>query len=1205
MANFSLTAGKDTITGTGQNDIITGTIADWQATDTINGNGGYEQMVLTAAGASAITDAMFQHVSGVQVIDLSGKGPVAVKLDTAAAASGLYSIDGSQLSGNLTVDASTSINAIDVTASKGADTLTGGMGDDYFYFTGASLNGKDKINGGGFGDTDHLVLTDKAKITDAAFAHVTSVEHLILGGYGDLTGRTVILGKLSTAAGIDEVDMWNGSGAVVDASARAMGLTFHGSDGNDVFQASQGDDSFVGGAGNDSYQVKEAQFNSKDTIDGGIGRDDIRLLDSGIAITDADFANVHGVETLAFNAAGKQTVSLSALAAQSGLDTIDASKTSGGLTLTLDNGMTRNLTIDLGKGADHLTLGNGSQHTVVMKSTSLTAADHLTGNVNDHDTLKFIDAVKLTDKFFLNAVNTSNFDTLVLDSSAKGQSLVAGDNLKVLATSHGLGEIWADSASKAASVTFDFSKYTGPALLVVGSGGSDVFIGGPTDNIFVGGSADTDQGMADSFRFHSADYTSKDFVFGGKSTADELVILDDAATIADQDFQHTQSVEILRLAAAKSGSYEINLGVNAQNTGIATVDASKAGVTVDIDAHSMTTGTTILAGGKDNSLIGNKGDDVFAFDAKTLNAGDFVNGGSSIHGDTLKLTTAGTVTAAALENINNIEKIQLSDLGNAIAVKDSFIDTAETVTTTVAGYMLPVPLLIETGKGKDTVDLSQLVTHVGQVAVLGSAGDKYITSGHDTVVFQKPADLTATTQIVGTGADVVLAAGTYAAAQFHGLHNINSFTLSDVDPTANHVLSFDNTDLQNFGGAAYIYPAYGVTGNLTVDASAATALNVGVHVEATSGDNTLKGAGGADYFTFEFDSNGHSELDAGDTVAGGGGQDWLDVKDSNVSGTATLTDTDISHVSSIETLALNGGTGITWNLTLDSAFEAAGISTIYLGGAGGAVKIDASTYVTDLLVESSAGETVLCGTGNDTVAFSFGGRDLDNTVTIAGGAGHNSIELSGLGDVVDADFIHVSLFQEIDIWGKNNVTLGVHSDAAGITTVDAGNAAYGVSLDGSGSHLDLALSGTFLGDLISGGSGADHLTGGGGGDVLFGNGGNDVFVYKSAADSYQLAGGNLSHADIIADFHAGDELDIHALVNAVTGVTNLGNVGTFATADAAGLFAGNAVAVAFNGTDTRVYVDVNHDGNFNVGHDLVVQVSGNHVAELANTASYA
>jgi Ca2+-binding RTX toxin-like protein len=180
----------------------------------------------------------------------------------------------------------------------------------------------------------------------------------------------------------------------------------------------------------------------------------------------------------------------------------------------------------------------------------------------------------------------------------------------------------------------------------------------------------------------------------------------------------------------------------------------------------------------------------------------------------------------------------------------------------------------------------------------------------------------------------------------------------------------------------------------------------------------------------------------------------------------------------------------------------------------------------------------------------------------------------------------------------------MNTDLAGIVAVDASKANGAVTINGIVSSKDLTLTGSNQVDVLAGGAGIDHITGGNGGDFIFGQGGNDVFVVHNAADSRQLAGNDLTHADTIEDWNTGDVIDIGALAQGAISVFNHGTVANFITADTANYFGANDVAATTDGNTTRVYIDANHDGNFTLNQDVVIQLIGNHLNDLGNAAGY-
>jgi len=1225
---FTLTTSNELITGTNFDDLITGTSSTastgtWQRSgDMILGGAGTDtfQVTILDAASATIQDTDLQGMQGVEIMTLLGGFGANVTLGATSDAGGLTELNGAGMAGNMTVNAAGRWNDIVIDASKGTDTLTGGMGNDTFRFTSATLNSLDTVKGGGVGDTNTIEITDKAALLDTAFTHVSDVQRITLTGTGiNATGQKVTLGALSITAGINEVDVADNQAATLDASARTLGVTFHGDSGNDVFIASQGNDVFYGGDGNDSYQVKEAKFGN-DVFYGGGGVDEVRIVDSApivngapsIKITDSDFLGLYSVERLAFNAIGAQTVTLGTNATTSGLSIVDASKLTGSLNLTLTNAMANRLTVNLGAGADTLTLGDGGNHEVVVTSAHLTNADHITGNTNNMDYLRFTDAAHLTDLYFAPLTNISHIGYLWLDNVAAGQTFTAGANFANFVTQTGLIAVVADAASATAAITYNFSNYAGSAISAYGTGGSDTFIAGNVDLTFVG-AAGWDQGGADTFKFKSAQLDSGDTVHGGKSIADKLVLLDDTTAIVDVDFTKILGVETLSLTAALTGSYTLTLGTKFDVGAFTTIDASLAGVNVTIDAHTLTSSETFLAGAKNNVVSLGGGDDVVSINPTTVNSTDVISGGTSSSGDTLKLTAGGAITAANLANISGFEYVRFSDLGNSLTLTSAFIASAEGGVTNYAidGTSVGLPVIVVTGKGNDVVDES---AGGGSVAIIGSAGaDKYIGSAtDDEFFFAKPADLTSLTHLDGgTGDDsLTLDAGTYTAAQFLNVKNIEELHFSDTDLTKATNLTLNNTLFATAQGHSLLVDFGKQTGNSYLNTTAVTDASTTLYALMGQGNDTFKG--GAENDQVEFRANnttGAYYLNSSDNIDGGAGHNTLDIYDTFV-GTVTPFFLDFQNVRNMQTLMLTGGANTFFDLTLDSTYQAAGISEIDASNVYKQLALDGSTYGTALTVLASNGNDNLTLTNySDTVVFDasgFSSTSLDSNDIINGGGGLGSDVLKFIGDttLVDADFTNVSNVSEIDfVNGTFNITMGAHTDATAYI-VNASKAGQAGFINGSAATDDLSLTGSSQADIIVGGSGSDTIYGGRGGDLMAGGGSVDTFAYQSAADSYQV-GADLSHADTISGFN-GDQIQLLNLVGTIGAVTNKGTVASFTTSDNIPNFfnQNSAVAVAYDSTNTRLYVDIDHNGSFNMNHDMVINFTGNQVAALTNTASY-
>jgi serralysin len=172
----------------------------------------------------------------------------------------------------------------------------------------------------------------------------------------------------------------------------------------------------------------------------------------------------------------------------------------------------------------------------------------------------------------------------------------------------------------------------------------------------------------------------------------------------------------------------------------------------------------------------------------------------------------------------------------------------------------------------------------------------------------------------------------------------------------------------------------------------------------------------------------------------------------------------------------------------------------------------------------------------------------------------------------------------------NSYTLGSNVENLSLAGTGAfagtGNTLANVIMGGSGADT---LSGGAGSDSLNGGAGTDRLIGGADADYLTGGSEGDTFVFTAASDS------KLSALDRIQDFTGEDVIDIHplGLVDGPNDVLDKGNASPL-TGNSNDFFkAGSTaydVAYLINGTDTYVYIDVNGDGNFRTGQDMVIEL---------------
>ncbi|GEM_PF-2101672 len=156
-------------------------------------------------------------------------------------------------------------------------------------------------------------------------------------------------------------------------------------------------------------------------------------------------------------------------------------------------------------------------------------------------------------------------------------------------------------------------------------------------------------------------------------------------------------------------------------------------------------------------------------------------------------------------------------------------------------------------------------------------------------------------------------------------------------------------------------------------------------------------------------------------------------------------------------------------------------------------------------------------------------------------------------DLLDASGFTKSKY-DVVLKGKGDVMLSANNDEVMIANGTTGK------IDGGGGN-----------DLLYGSDGIDVLRGGAGNDVLKGGKGADQFSGGSGSDTFQYES-ILDGGDIIADFQAGDKLDLTALFDA----NGLGA----ATVQSA--IAGGYLKIAKQGADVLVSFDA--DGAVGTAH---------------------
>jgi len=211
------------------------------------------------------------------------------------------------------------------------------------------------------------------------------------------------------------------------------------------------------------------------------------------------------------------------------------------------------------------------------------------------------------------------------------------------------------------------------------------------------------------------------------------------------------------------------------------------------------------------------------------------------------------------------------------------------------------------------------------------------------------------------------------------------------------------------------------------------------------------------------------------------------------------------------------------------------------------------------------------GTGNDTL---YGGTGDDTYIVDS--ASDRIVEMAGEGtDLVKAG-VSFSLGRYVE-----NLLL------TGSAAIDGTGNSLANTLTGNGANNTLrGLAGN---DMLSGGAGIDLLVGGTGMDTMTGGVGNDRFVF----DDGDFASKTSSGADVIADFTAGDKIDL-ALVDAVSSATPYNQPGdqafVFIGHNRFHIETGRELRYDVSGGNTYVYGSVNGDATA----DFCIKILGIH-----------
>jgi hypothetical protein len=1073
-ASFTGSTGADTYDATTANSLSSG--------DNIDGGAGVDTLTSTLNGASiAVT------LKDVEVLNITGI--------TADSTVDMINVTGltdlNSISSTMSLTFNNIVNVPNIGINSDGTTKT------------QTFNFRDSAISGGSDDllltlnnsAGTIALTAEAgatnKIETVSIDAVTSastVDDLQTTGVGatalEITGSadltiTAALDNevVSVAAGAStgDVTLTLGTGAVT----AAMGS------GADNVTAGSGVNTITGGAGNDTMQISSANLATTDSLAGGDGTDTVSFT-SDIALADATFAALSGVEVLTASADMDLDVTLGAKAAAAGITSINLTGDANADTdsVTVGVGFTNDLTVDL----DLDTIANATN---TITATNYTGALTVTAKSseldNGNNAVTIAGGKGTSDKL---QISLDDDDTVIVDAGVENLETVefldgdtANAHTATLATANASATY--TSATDYQTLTIDGSAFTNDILavdavlevdakvVIKGGGGADTLQGSASANF-----GDTITGGAgnDTIKFVTGNFTLTDSVDGGDGT-DKIKMTAANATVVDADFTLVTSVEAIE-GGSGTADLDVTLDTLADAAGIRTVnltDATSTGdvvtvkagftsaLTVDLDSIAAAANTV------DASLYVGAGITVKATSTEYVTATSTITGGVNTN-DTLEISVAGNDTTVANTLMTKFENVNLVDgvTGTNHTVTYVHAD-ANAAYTNSSVYETVTISAAAIGASGDTVNINLAAETNAGVVATGGAGVNTITmsesgnvgdvisaaGGNDTIVASATSLTAADTVNGGDGTDTLSfsADDTITDAMFTKMTNVEVLTAAadkDLDMTLGALADAAGIRTITLTGDANldtdsITVGAGFTSALTIDLDSNAIANATNTVTATNYTGaltvkalssevdtvaaTITGGTGSDTFEVSLDANDTIQVDNVSKV------ETIKIIDGDTSAdhTATVTLADGNSVgtgaASDETVTVDGSALTTDVLVADAGAENDGKVVLKGGGAGDTLTASTS---------ANNGDTITGGAGNDTINFTTAG--LTSADTVDGGAGTADVlNLTTDGStVVDADFTNITNIETVTTTAGSQLTgltLGAAAMAAGVTKV--------------------------------------------------------------------------------------------------------------------------------------------------------------------------
>lgn len=1030
---------------------------------------------------------------------LTATGSANLDIDAAAldfagnATTSTATVDASAMTGRIKAD-------VDDADANIRMTVTTGSGGDTIDF-GDSLDLNDTVDLGA--GTDTLIvdaLVDGTTTTLATAYNISNVEVFQATGVDEASITVSGLGQagLSTVRFVENADGLNNNGDTYSATNLAAGVSVQM---------------------NNSVNARDANTLTISLEDASGTSDEVTVITAGtsghgtdnnmddIAITDVETLNIQSTFLGTAALAAAEANVIDDISADTTMTTINVSGTEK-TTVTLGSettnlatfsasGLTDDLTVDASNLTSNTTFTGGSREDTFTMGTTLNQNDTVDGGAdgtaageNDLLTATVTGLTATT-----GALNISNVE--VVDLTNNGTATIDATGIT------GADSINIFASSDTTSIT---NLTSGATVGLSKTGGADQVIGDLSVAL-----ADA-TGTADVINFGFNEVTSATLTATGIETANLV------GSTTDTDIAEAT----LTVSALNASTINVS-GANADTghtMGLGTLDTDTATLNAAdyrgiLTAQGSATATAFsLRGGNAHDVTGGAGDDTFTISrgVATYN----VDGGAGT--DSLTMEMNGTVQTNSIANFESAA-ITVTNSADAVVTlaTGEFINDADFTTLTISGGNSISTMAIGGALGTAAASAAAIGVAAGTEATGLTAINASAFAGNMTLTFGDGVVDDNLTITGGSGTDRVNAtyAGTTNEVHFSGVERFGI----QADGTANVDLT-DTTGLQR---------VYVDDDENTLAATTLTDLAAGVDV----------------YFTTSI--TGSSLII--DMANASGSEDTLRVELEEITGSATLTVTNIETLTLDVEGAANIDLGATTMTTGTSSLILTGDSALTLSGTDTDIRtIDASAMITGSSVVQSGREA----TGASTYTGSLGADTfiMASTSDVIDGAAGS--------DTLDVNFAAILGGTNVDLSSTTNQIVSMNGSAIGGTVTNMEN----VLLDGytgtfgvqvTGSTAANTITSTDNVDSLSGGTGADTITGNDGADVIDLGSDSDVDVYRLNAetDGGALAEDETTNADTVSNFDQGED-NVGISVALENGLTNGDanstlDVSTFAT----------------------------------------------------------